>query len=181
MWARSRRRPDKEAISRGVQQPRTATLVHTGRRGRANRDKRPAETASRAALAGSYGSEGCEHSHGSQLFAWLTERFGIDLSLYGEEEEEREVRELFASLKDTVDSARNFGVRHNGIALLVAYCFEGLQQLHFRQQDRGEPPGAVARPTSREARVSCAASRPGSLGRYHPGAQQRLRDAPAVT
>ena len=30
-------------------------------------------------------------------------------------------------------------------------------------QDRGEPPGAVARPTSREARVSCAASRPGRL------------------
>lgn len=43
----------------------------------------------------------------------------------------REVRELFASLEDTVDSARKFGVRHNGIALLVAYCFEGRQHLHF--------------------------------------------------
>ena len=37
----------------------------------------------------------------------------------------------FASLKDTVDSARKFGVRHHGIALLVAYCLEVLQHLHF--------------------------------------------------
>jgi hypothetical protein len=65
------------------------------------------------------------------LFAWLAERFAVDLSLYGEEDE-REVLELFASLEDAADSARKFGVRHNGLALLVAYCFEGLQQLHFR-------------------------------------------------
>lgn len=64
------------------------------------------------------------------LFAWLTERFGIDLSLHGEEDA-REVLELFASLEGTVDSARKSGVRHNGIALLVAYFFEGLRQLHF--------------------------------------------------
>jgi hypothetical protein len=32
--------------------------------------------------------------------------------------------ELFASLENAAGPARRFGVRHNGLALLAAYCFE---------------------------------------------------------
>jgi len=45
-------------------------------------------------------------------------------------------------------------------------------------KDRSEPPGAVARPTSREARARlCGQPVPGRLGRYHGGGQPWLRDA----
>ena len=38
-----------------------------------------------------------------------------------------EMLEVFRPLND-VDSLRHFGVEHNGIALLLAYCVEGIQQ-----------------------------------------------------
>lgn len=78
-------------------------------------------------------SETGKHIEDGTLFAWLEERYGsgIDLSLYGEKDE-REILELFASLEDGADSARKFGVRHNGLALLVAYCFEGMQQARLQ-------------------------------------------------
>lgn len=64
------------------------------------------------------------------LLTWLEETFGsqTSLSLYGPEDRAAVV-ELFASLSNAVDSRRKFGVQHNGLALLAAYCFEGIQQL----------------------------------------------------
>ena len=73
-----------------------------------------------------------EHIGDGTLFGWLRERYGKMPGLSLTEEEENEVLELFASLNNAVDPARKFGVRHNGLALLAAYCFEGLQQLHLR-------------------------------------------------
>jgi hypothetical protein len=67
------------------------------------------------------------------LFAWLRRRYdgAIDLSPY-EAADEADVLERFRAISETAGSRRKFGVEHNGLALLAAYCFEVLQQLHFR-------------------------------------------------
>jgi hypothetical protein len=38
---------------------------------------------------------------------------------------------LFGNLANAVNARSQFGTERNGLALLVAYCLEGLQQLHF--------------------------------------------------
>lgn len=72
-----------------------------------------------------------KHIDDRSLLSWLKETFGddIDLSLHGPDDQAA-VLDLFESLANAVDSRRKFGVERNGLALLVAYCFEGLQQLH---------------------------------------------------
>lgn len=72
-----------------------------------------------------------KHVDDGSLFPWLKDEFGhnIDLSVYTPEELAA-ILELFQDLSDAVNSRRKFGVEHNGLALLVAYCFEGIQQLH---------------------------------------------------
>jgi hypothetical protein len=72
-----------------------------------------------------------KHVSDGSLFGWLKENFGgdLDLSLY-RPEDEAVVLELFESLSNAVNSRRKFGVEQNGLALLLAYCLEGLQQLH---------------------------------------------------
>jgi len=74
-----------------------------------------------------------KHIDDGSLFNWLTETFGndIDLSLY-RPDDEATVLGLFESVANAANSRRKFGVERNGLALLVAYCFEGLQQLHAR-------------------------------------------------
>jgi len=74
-----------------------------------------------------------KHIGDGSLFNWLTETFGndIDLSLY-RPDDEATVLDLFESVANAANSRRKFGVERNGLALLVAYCFEGLQQLHAR-------------------------------------------------
>jgi hypothetical protein len=72
-----------------------------------------------------------KHISNRSLFGWLRESFGdeLDLSLY-RPDDEAEVLGLFESLSNAMNSRRKFGVEQNGLALLVAYCLEGLQQLH---------------------------------------------------
>lgn len=72
-----------------------------------------------------------EHLEDGSLFAWLKSRFGEDLglSLYGAADQ-AEVLDRFASLANAVDARRKFGVERNGLALLAAYCFEMLQEMH---------------------------------------------------
>ena len=74
-----------------------------------------------------------KHVSDGSLFAWLKKNFGVgvDLSLYGPDDEAA-VAELFESLTNAVDARRKFMVEHNGLALLVAYCLEGIQQLYAR-------------------------------------------------
>jgi hypothetical protein len=73
-----------------------------------------------------------KHALDETLFSWLKDRFGgrIDLSLY-EAADRAEVSERFASLANAVDSRRKFGVERNGLALLGAYSFEMVQELHL--------------------------------------------------
>lgn len=73
-----------------------------------------------------------KHALDETLFGWLKEQFGenIQLGLY-RDDERAEVSERLASLAIAVDSRRKFGVERNGLALLAAYCFEMVQELHF--------------------------------------------------
>jgi len=66
------------------------------------------------------------------LFTWLSRRYDgdIDLSLY-EAADQADVLERFQSLSDTVDAGHKFGIDSNGLALLAAYCFEILQEIHY--------------------------------------------------
>jgi hypothetical protein len=66
------------------------------------------------------------------LFSWLGRRYDgeIDLSLY-EPADQADVLERFRALSDTVDTERTFGIESSGLALLTAYCFEVLQEIHY--------------------------------------------------
>jgi len=63
------------------------------------------------------------------LFIWLKSIFGdrLDISLYTNEEL-NSIEEFFSSLSNAVDEERKMGITKNGLCLLVAYCFEGIQQ-----------------------------------------------------
>ena len=70
----------------------------------------------------------------------------IDLSLY-EAADEADVLERFQALSDTVDTERTFGVGSSGLALLAAYCFEVLQEIHyFKEPSRTPRPRRVPVP-----------------------------------
>ena len=66
------------------------------------------------------------------LFTWLGQRYDgeIDLSLY-EAADQEEVLERFRAVSDTTDGRRNFGIESNGLALLAAWCFAVLQEMHY--------------------------------------------------
>lgn len=67
--------------------------------------------------------------HDGSLFDWIEKNLkDVDLSLYTDSDKE-EILELFSGLADTVDEERKFGVSNNGLNLLIAYCFEALQQM----------------------------------------------------
>lgn len=64
-----------------------------------------------------------------KIFDFLEERLGsdVDLSwLYGDDRAEL-LRE-WRGFVDAVDEERKFGVSQNGLCLLVAYLFQGIQQ-----------------------------------------------------
>jgi hypothetical protein len=73
-----------------------------------------------------------KHAVEETLFEWLKSQFRdrIQLGLY-EDADKAEVSERFASLANAVDSRRKFGVERNGLALIAAYCFEMIQELHY--------------------------------------------------
>jgi hypothetical protein len=74
--------------------------------------------------------ETIKHIEDGSLFVWLKDQFGddIDLSLY-RPEDEQVMLDLFLNLANAVDARRKFGVEHNGLALLAAYCLEAIQEL----------------------------------------------------
>jgi hypothetical protein len=76
-----------------------------------------------------------KHVEDRSLFTWLKQQFGdhLDLSLY-QDANRAEVLERFASPSNAADSCRKFGVGHDGLALLAAYCFEALQETHYSGQ-----------------------------------------------
>jgi len=45
-----------------------------------------------------------------------------------------DVLERFRALSDTVDTERTFGIESSGLALLAAYCFEVLQEIHYLKE-----------------------------------------------
>src|ERR1700710_1052789 len=65
------------------------------------------------------------------LLDWLEQQYAgephyLDLSLYAGGERQK-ICSSFEQLADGVDESRKLGVRHNGIAMCVAYCLEILQ------------------------------------------------------
>lgn len=72
-----------------------------------------------------------EHLEDGSLFAWLKSQYGDDINLSEyRPADQAEVLDRFASLANAVDARRKFGVERNGLALLAAYCFEMLQEMH---------------------------------------------------
>jgi hypothetical protein len=69
------------------------------------------------------------------LFTWLARRYDgeVDLSLFDAADRE-DILERFRAVSDTTDSRRNFGIESNGLALLAAWCFEVLQEMHYLGQ-----------------------------------------------
>lgn len=69
------------------------------------------------------------------LFGWLGRRYDgeIDLSLF-EAADREAVLERFRALADATDARRDFGIERNGLALLAAWCFEVLQEMHYSGQ-----------------------------------------------
>lgn len=63
------------------------------------------------------------------LFIWLKSIYGerLDISLYTKEELNY-IEDFFGNLSNAVDEESKMGIRKNGLCLLVAYCFEGIQQ-----------------------------------------------------
>ena len=86
------------------------------------------------------------------LFSWLGRRYDgeIDLSLY-EAADQADVLERFQALSDTVDTERTFGIDSNGLALLAAYCFEVLQEIHyFKEPELDASPSSTLATASAE-------------------------------
>jgi hypothetical protein len=69
---------------------------------------------------------------GGTILPWLAAQ-GIDVSFVaGNEVAAREVTDLFQRLESAVGPTQ-FGVQHNGLAILLAYCTEGIQQTAQRE------------------------------------------------
>jgi hypothetical protein len=73
-----------------------------------------------------------EYIRDGSLFEWLGRRYDgeIDLSLF-EAADREDVLERFQTLSEVADTQRKFGIERNGLALLAAWCFEVLQQMHY--------------------------------------------------
>ena len=63
-----------------------------------------------------------------RIFPWLKDKYGqdVDISLYSDSDL-REINDLFANLNNVVDAESKFGIKRNGLCLLLAYCIEGIQ------------------------------------------------------
>lgn len=70
------------------------------------------------------------HVDDGSIFEWLDLHLKDPQDLDGtpvDPHVRREMTDVFRSVND-VDAFKSFGVEHNGIALLLAYCLEGIQQ-----------------------------------------------------
>jgi len=79
--------------------------------------------------------EAHQYVEDGSLFAWLSRRYDgeIDLSIF-EAADRDDVLGRFRALAEVADSRRKFGIERNGLALLAAWCFEVLQQMHYLGQ-----------------------------------------------
>jgi hypothetical protein len=70
------------------------------------------------------------HVDDGTVFDWLDSQLESQPDLDGtplDPQVRADILEVFRPLND-LDSLRHFGVEHNGVALLLAYCVEGIQQ-----------------------------------------------------
>ncbi|WP_337043656.1 hypothetical protein [Emticicia sp. 17c] len=71
-----------------------------------------------------------KHIREKTLFAWLDKKYGKVLD-FGSYPDSIEIEEFFEGLSVAVDEGRKMGIYKNGLCLLVAYCFEALQQKYL--------------------------------------------------
>ena len=72
-----------------------------------------------------------EHLEDKTVFRWLEERLDRDhfsITYAEQSDAEETLLDLFSQLWNAVDARRKFGIEHDGIALLLAYCIEAIQQ-----------------------------------------------------
>lgn len=82
-----------------------------------------------------------EQIDSGSFFQWLREKEpDIDQSLYLDEDRTAMLR-FFQRRGDVADARRKYGVEENGLGLLAAYCFEGLERAG-REGSTVEPPTA---------------------------------------
>jgi len=68
-----------------------------------------------------------EQIDSGDIFLWLHEKEPeIDQSLY-QDEDRAAMLKFFQRLGSAGDARRKYGVEENGLCLLLAYCFEGVQ------------------------------------------------------
>jgi hypothetical protein len=69
------------------------------------------------------------HIDNKDVLSWLLQKFPsrLDLSLFDDDISEK-VESYFESMHNAVDAERKFGVKKNGLCLLIAYCFEAAQR-----------------------------------------------------
>jgi hypothetical protein len=80
------------------------------------------------------------HVDDGTVFDWLDSQLESPHDLDGtplDPQVRAEMLEVFRPLND-LDSVGHFGVEHNGVALLLAYCVEGIQQ---QERLSPRPPG----------------------------------------
>ncbi len=78
------------------------------------------------------------------FFQWLREKEpDIDQSLYLEEDRAAMLR-FFQRRGDVADARRKYGVEENGLGILAAYCFEGLE--HTIREGSGVQSVAAGQP-----------------------------------
>jgi hypothetical protein len=75
-----------------------------------------------------------DHIDAGSLFDWLKDKFGGDMersmSIY-QDADVAAVLERFRAFVNFPGLDSRFGVEHNGLALVAAYCFAGLQEIHY--------------------------------------------------
>ena len=91
------------------------------------------------------------------LFSWLGRRYDGEIAerLRGRRPGGRP--RAFQALSDTVGTGRTFGVESSGLALLAAYCFEVLQEIHyFKKPSRAPRPRRVPVPVPADQHTRAA-------------------------
>ena len=69
------------------------------------------------------------HADAGTISAFLIDRFGgeADFSMF-EPKDWTDINETWSSIANAVDASRKFGVENKGIALLMAYTLQSIQQ-----------------------------------------------------
>lgn len=80
-------------------------------------------------------SEVKRHADAGTISAAVIDRFGgdADFSIF-EPKDWADINETWSSIANAVDARRKFGVENKGIALLMAYTLQSIQQLEFEER-----------------------------------------------